>query len=277
MTPAPHGRLASLPDLADRGARLERFVNALVSTFPRDVQAVYVHGSQANNTAIPASDVDLLVFLATNIREPDIHRFVDERQATLPFTLDIVCVDESLLSDPLYAPVAAALKWNSRLLAGSAIDVEGLRPSVAGFLQQAAAAALMGIATLRERAEIWAPVGYPEPAGEFFGYDRLQESSDPSGSIAGTMELIATASWSASAFLARSAGVIAPSRMDAFSMYLDVIRDEWSSLLVTIHDRCRLEWSGELPESPEDRSALRKTCARFVLFENHVLDVFSTT
>jgi hypothetical protein len=266
------------PDLADRGARLERFVNALLSAFPQDVRAVYIHGSHANNTAIPGSDVDLVVVLTANARTPDIHRFAEERQPALPFTLDIVCVDESLVDDRPHAPVAAALKWNSRLLAGTAIDVEHMAPSLAGFLEQAGACALLGIAGLRDRAEIWAPVGYPEPAGEFFGYDRIQEApTQPSGQAPGTRELIATASWSASAFLARSAGVIAPSRMDAFSMYPVVIRDEWSPLLAAIHDQCRLEWSGEIPESANDRSALRKVCARFVLFENHVLDVFGAS
>jgi hypothetical protein len=268
--------MAMLPDLADRSARLDRFVNALISAFPDDVRAVYVVGSHANNTAIASSDIDLFVVARDLNHTPMVETFVKQRQAPLPFALDVVCVAESLLTDDHHAHFAAALKWNSRLLTGTGVALEHLDPSLAGFQARAAEHAVRGIARLRGRAEVSPPVGYPDPGGEFFGYDtERRQSGYPAATTQGTTDMIATASWSASAFIARSAGAIAASRADAFSMYPNVVRDEWSTLLAAIYERCRLAWGGEVPASPDARSALRKLCARFLLFENHVLEVFA--
>lgn len=68
----------------------------------KEVLAVYVFGSRAADFAHPKSDLDIAVFVSNRkkVSERKIIKFLAKKDITIPFNLDLSCVD--LQSPPIF-------------------------------------------------------------------------------------------------------------------------------------------------------------------------------
>jgi hypothetical protein len=193
--------------------------------------------------------------------------------ARSPVRLDVTLRGEDELNR-LHSVLQHSLKSGSRLLHG-----EDLRPalpevSLQPFLLAVWDGALHFVLSILRgvnRSDL--PLHYPEPNGEFFGYDRIRvpEWYLPEFQQ-GTKELVATVSRLCSALLAERAGVQAAGKTEAFRLYAEQIDDEWAPLVQAIFEECKLRWHYRVPTDAAGRGRLRALCQRTLEFENHALE-----
>ncbi len=127
------------------------------------------------------------------------------------------------------------------------------------------------ITVFRRSVPVKYPLGYPDPASEFYGYDgRTVELTDGSTTNS-TRNLIRVTGWMATALIALDAGQYIARKRDCHSLYRQWIGDEWTSLLENIYALCRAKWNYLIPTEPAEREQLRLLCARTLKFENHFL------
>jgi hypothetical protein len=119
------------------------------------------------------------------------------------------------------------------------------------------------------------PLQYPEPQGEFYGYDR---KSIPPWYLAtierGTKELVASICWAATAIVALQTGRYIGKKADGIKAYEELIGGEWAMLVRDIYQKCKLQWKYLVPEDEDNRSLLRNLCQQTPAFENHYLAIY---
>jgi hypothetical protein len=119
-----------------------------------------------------------------------------------------------------------------------------------------------------------APLTYPDPQAEFFGYDHRQTRLADGSEESGTRDLIRATGWAATALIAWRAGRYVARKSECHHLYQQFIGDEWSPLLTAIYENCRQRWSYRIPTEPADRQVLRRLCARALDFENAFLATY---
>jgi predicted nucleotidyltransferase len=260
---------------------VEPFLNELVAGFeaalPGQVRSYYLLGSYAEGTAVPPlSDIDLLVVLddtAMTEAAGTAQHLAQRYAVRSPARLDVTIRREAELP-ALHAVLRRSLKSGSRLLDGAE-----LRPSLPEVpLQEFRWAVWDGalhfvLNVLRGVERCALPVSYPDPGGEFFGYDRIRIGEwYPPALEQGTKELVAAASRLCSALLAEQAGVQAAGKAAAFRLYTETFDDEWAPLVRDIFERCKLRWRYRVPQGAAEREQLRALCQGMLAFENHALE-----
>ena len=118
------------------------------------------------------------------------------------------------------------------------------------------------------------PLGYPDPRGEFYGYDCRAVRLPDGGEARSTRNLIRTTGWAATALVAHRAGRYVARKRDCHAIYRETIGDEWGDLLADIYTQCRAEWNYLIPDDAADRRRLRAICERTLAFENHFLAIY---
>ncbi len=262
-------------------AAVDSILNEVIAAFeaavPGQVRSYYLLGSYADGSAVPLlSDIDLLVFLRGDgsAAQADAARQVAELcAARSPVRLDVTLRREDELSK-LHAVLQRSLKSGSRLLHG-----EDLRPELPEIALEpfrwavwdGALHFVLQILRGVERTEF--PLRYPDPDGEFFGYDRIRVPEwYPPDFRQGTKELVATVSRLCSALLADQAAVQVAGKREAFRRYAELIGDEWTPLVNAIFEACKLRWHYRVPPDAAGRAGLHALCERTLEFENHALE-----
>jgi hypothetical protein len=115
------------------------------------------------------------------------------------------------------------------------------------------------------------PLTYPDPDGEFYGYDRLGIKLANGDFEVGTRSLVSTITLAAMVFVRMYTPHHVGSKREAIELYKIHLADEWTSLLEDVYNLCRVRWHYLLPENTADRAYLRDLCQRALGFENHVL------
>jgi hypothetical protein len=118
-------------------------------------------------------------------------------------------------------------------------------------------------------------LGYPEPEGEFYGYDRKSMPAWYPASIArGTKELVASICWAATTIVALQAGRFLGKKADGIKAYEELIGGEWAMFVQDIYQKCKLQWKYLIPEDEDGRRLLRNLCQQTLAFENHYLTIY---
>lgn len=256
-------------------AALRAVVAGFEARCPGRVRAYFVHGSHADRTGVAASDLDLTVVFkgpfAGEVERAAIARARDEcaRQAAVELDFEIVAEED------LARGVPPDLKLGGRCVWGE--DRRGewpLIPLAAWTRERMHAAYWLLVNVFGRPPLVDGPLGFPDPAAEFYGYTRRTIRPPDGSDVPSTRDLIRVTGWAATALIALRAGRYVARKRDCHRAYRWFIGDEWAPLLAEIYDRCRGEWGYLLPADPAERRALRAICARTLAFENQFMIVY---
>jgi hypothetical protein len=251
-------------------AVLEGVIGLYELLFPQRVAGYYLTGSLSDGTAMPGSDIDLFVlFRGSFPSEAEVERV--DRAAALCGRLSPIELDITPLGEEIPWPLrAVSLKLGSRLIYGEDTRDRLPLPSMEAYVRHAMDVACRMLLRLRPGSEcLVLPLQYPDPNGEFYGYDR---PASP-GAANNTKDLVTAVGLAATAILAFRAGRYTAGKRDAIRLYREVIDDEWADLAQQLYETCRNGWGYEVPAATEGRLRLRALCERVVGFENHLLEI----
>lgn len=257
------------------GKRRERALRSVIAAFelafPGRIRGFYLLGSGADGSAVATSDLDVTVLLKESMSEEERTQAV--RLATRHAEESEVEMDIEVTSEAdLTGGLTPSFKLGSVLVQGEDVrDLFPLLPVDAWARERMHAGYYLAVKALSRPLPVTIPFDYPDPEGEFFGYDARPVRREDSSRAPGTRNLIRVAGWMATARLAREAGVVVPRKKDCHLLYRRHIGDEWSDLLEQIYYRCRGAWGYLVPSGREERHELHAICTRVLAFENDYL------
>jgi len=251
-----------------------------VLLFPGRVRAIYVEGSHADATGLATSDLDLaIIFKGRFADEDEAARARQARDccaALSAIEYDALVVDEAALTGEMWPARGAwpALKLASLLVWGEDVR-DRMALDLAAWTRDRMHSSYWRLGGLFGRpGVVRAPLDYPDPAGEFFGYDARTMRLPDGREAPTTRDLIRATGWAATALLAYRAGQFVARKSDCARTYRERIGGEWAPLLEEIYASCRGRWQYRLPEGQEARAHLRDLCARTLGFERHFLAIY---
>lgn len=236
--------------------------------FPGRVRSYYVTGSYADGTAVPASDLDVMIVLkhsATRDELDKIFDMADHISLLSPMFLDLEGIGEDQILVKGYF-----LKSASLFLYGDDIRDAIQTPDMDDYIRDCIQAPIYFMTHIaRGLPVVTFPLDYPDRMGEFYGYDynSLEDHHD-------TKVLMAIIGHAATAMIALKTRQFVGNKSQCLSMYQQHIDDEWTNLLTEIYTLCRNAWNYSIPENTEDRRRLRDICHQTLLFENHFLKLY---
>lgn len=252
----------------------QKIIDSFTSTFPDRIRAIYIQGSYADDTSVNTSDIDLLIVFKDCFQYDERQRaemLIQQCIAENVIELDIEVADEQSLVDGL----SPTFKYGSRLLWGEDIRDEFPLVSLKVWTRDRMHSSLWRTGHLFGRSgSVSYPLDYPDPQGEFYGYDaRLLRLSD-GREVRCTRDLIRLVGWSATGILAYKAGVYVARKSECHRLYQEHFQDEWGQLLQDIYELCRGKWNYLIPEDEDERRVLMHICERTLMFENHFLGIY---
>jgi len=171
------------------------------------------------------------------------------------------------------------LKWGSELLYGRDVR-ESIVPLLPDYTRAVIRACRSGIAMLRDSTSVPQPLTYPDPEGEFFGYEATRSDGQKAvrklkwyraGTTEGTKELASVVARSATGLIAAQSRQFVSKRGHLITAYSQYIADEWTDFIRDVNASCRRTWSYRVPDQPAGRNHLRELCQRMLDFEKHCL------
>lgn len=250
---------------------LRGFIAACERAFPGRVRCYPLIGSYVDGSATPESDLDLGVLFKRRLQpgEPErLQQLVAAYQPGSPVRLDVTPFTEEFS----LRQATAALKQALVVYGENVVKDARLEP-LAKTLRQAIRDAFEHLWLLRQRAEgIVAPLAYPDPDGEFFGYETWGIRRGDETFVPGLRTLVTAATMMATTLLALEAGEHTPSKRASVEFYERLIADEWASYLRAVYDLCKTTCQYQIPSEAAERAQLRELCARMPAFENAFLE-----
>src|SRR5262249_16791240 len=130
---------------------------------------------------------------------------------------------------------------------------------------------------LRGCGNLALPLCYPDPNGEFFGYDRVCIPAwYPVGTTHGFKELIAAVTRISTCLIAARTGHVVVGKAASVANYRELIGDEWSAFLGHLLEEVRHS-NYCVPDSHEHRATLRELCRLTLGWENAFLTAVGST
>jgi predicted nucleotidyltransferase len=252
---------------------LAEVVAALGAAFGERLRGVYLVGSHAVGEAIPGSDIDLLALFKGRQSAEEQARFAEVRQACkgrCALALDMTSQGE----ERLLAVGGVWFQTASRLLAGDDIRPRVPCKPVESHARDLMHSVLPLLARVRgDPPALAPPLGYPDPAGALYGYDRREVRVGSAIRSVGTKDLVSNTLAIANALTLRAAGryVGDGRKADIPREYRRQIGDQWSALVEAVFERCRVAWGYAVPEDAVERAELRALCEGVLGFENHFM------
>ncbi len=256
-------------------------VGVFEAAFPGRMRAYYLLGSYSNGSAVPTSDLDMGLLLADGYRdggeEDRAVRLCQDCEAISGMLLELWVMSEERLAQPDRFGTALQLRFGSQLLYGE--DVRGRLVVQADdrYVRWAMHVPVYGLLGERgQSATLTSPLDYPDPTGEFYGYDQLALAGAGGADRPGTKLLVAIVGRIAAALVALATGRYVGSKRESVALYRSYVADEWADLVEQVYTLCRNQWGYLVPSDPADRALLRDLCRRALAFENHFLLIYKT-
>lgn len=254
---------------------LRHVVGAFLDAFPGHIRGCYVDGSGADGTLRATSDLDVTVVVDrfTDAAEQERGNALARRLAMeCTIELDLTIRDEADLARGVFP----AFKTGSLCVWGEDIRARVPLLPIDAWTRDRMHSSYYRLGTLFGRQPVVrSPLDYPDPDGEFFGYDHRTIRLPDGTEVPSTRDLIRATGWTATALIAHCANRYVDRKSACHVIYRACFNDEWGDLLAAIYHRCRNEWGYRVPESVEGRAALRAICARTLAFENHFLNIYT--
>ncbi len=253
---------------------LRGLIRIYLMVFPDRIRGFYVTSSYTDGTAVELSDIDLtLVFRGCfQNTEKEIAKEVGRACALLsPIRLDL-----SYQQEPMPSWDRVQLKLGSLLVYGEDIRAQIQLPTPAEYARESLYFGQRYLMRyLHGPDQLLFPLHYPDPAGEFYGYDTIREPRwYPAGTQHGIKELVNTISFLAKAIVNLRAGYDVRTKGEAMTRYREYIGDEWTEYLETLYASGKMRWGYLVPEAADERPRLRELCRQTPAFENHFLALY---
>ena len=242
--------------------------------FPQRIRAYYVEGSYADASSVTTSDLDVLLifkerFVSDEAQKAEELARLCESESMIE--LDIEYVDEQSLANG----VSPTLKLGSSFIYGEDIrDALPLIPLEEWTRDRMHSSLWRTVYLCNRPPLIHYPLTYPDPQGEFYGYDARMLRLPSGQEVHCTRDLIRLVGWSATAMIAFKVGRYVARKSECHKMYQACFDDEWGQLLQDIYELCRGKWNYLIPNDLKERKRLRVICERTLSFENHFLQVY---
>jgi predicted nucleotidyltransferase len=251
---------------------LRALVTACEAAFPNRVRSYLLSGSYAEGAAIAASDLDLGALFRGGVTDDERQRLfglTDAIESLRALRLDVVALDEEQ-----YLRGAPASALEAITIYGDDVRDELALEPLAHALARHLSAATFYIWQMRGLREglVW-PLDFPEPDGEFFGYERygmFQGRGADEMYTPGARTILNCATMIATSRLTH-AGQRVPSKRRCVELYARLAPGEPAEWLASLYAACKARWGYGVPNSPAERAELRTLCAPMLAFENDFL------
>jgi hypothetical protein len=251
-------------------AILRGMIGVYQSMFPDRLRCLYVIGSYSNGSAVLGSDLDIGVVFTEPLSEEEREQFRQiNRSLNLisPVRLDCGTVNPARFTDGIPAGLKAAL-----VVYGENIFAEMPLEPLERALRRGMSNTFHSLYVLRQRDDqLVYPLNYPDPQGEYYGYERWGTYLGERNFGPGVRSLVTSVTLIASCFVMLQAGQPVASKQESVTAYQTYVGDEWTELVRETYARCKEAWHYRLPETAESRQQFRSLCVRMVSFENHFL------
>ena len=251
---------------------LARFVALYETTYPQQIVAYYLTGSQTDGSALVTSDIDLVLVVQDGTQPSP--TLWSERYPDTLVSFDVSTREASALRQG----IEPTLKLGGRLLYGTDICQHSPLLSLAQWTHDRMHAAYWLMHAIYERPKpVLLSAPYPNPAEEFYGYVNRQVILPDGRHVPSTRNLMRTVGWMATALLAWKAGLHVGRKHDCVRLYRAQGNDPvGAALLEDLFDVWRGQWNYLVPEPPEARLQLRALCRRVREWEEAFLLQYRT-
>ena len=238
--------------------------------FPNAIRGYYLLGSYKEGTSVPISDIDIDIIFKDAF---DVEKANQAKQYCS--LISSVRLDITPKTKEQILPEDIRLKLSSILLYGEDIREMLSLLSMKSYLRYITGWPLHFLTRIRRMQQLTFPLDYPDPNGEFYGYDTKSIPGwYPSWVERGTKELVADICWITTALLGLKAGRYAGNKAEAIRFYGKYIGDEWTPFTQDMYKKAKLEWMYGIPEGAREQKQLRELCRQTLDFENHFLTVY---
>ncbi|MCA9917104.1 MAG: nucleotidyltransferase domain-containing protein [Anaerolineales bacterium] len=255
----------------DTNRLIDATINLVELVFPERVRAYYLTGSYAEGTAVSHSDLDMVIIFKESFQPSEADRLRQLRRHAsqlAPVRLDLTPKCEA----DLMANGATGLKLSGKFLAGEDILPQIPLEPIAQYQTDCFAAFLAYQREIRGEPEnLPLRITAPDPAGEFFGYEKFGIWHGGNQFEPGTRLLINLTSIGATVSLACLHGERAGSKWQAIQKYQQLIGDEWGDWLADLYQLAKVELGYGLPVETAVRLRLRHLIQKTADFENLIL------
>jgi hypothetical protein len=257
---------------------LQGVIGIFEQVFPDRVRGYFVRGSYASATSTEGSDLDMFIVFKDAFVEPaeaKKARDICGHCALLsPLLLEILVVSERLLQREDNLVIALQLKLASRPAYG-----QDIRPQLPDLQADAYVRAVVDAPYFnytyppqrRSSPHLTYPLGHIDPEGAFYGFDQWLIPGPDGVDIPSTKLLVATVGWTATALIALATGRYVRDKSACVDLYQHHVADQWTELVVRVHELCRNQWHYRIPTGEGDRHRLRELCEQALAFQNHFL------
>ncbi len=289
------GTLSSVTGIAHIDNIVRALIDTVEASFPGRVRSYYLGGSYSDGTAVGgdgdgdgdgsphSSDVDLFVIFRDTIREGEaatFQRLVAACQLLSPTQIDAhPYAEDDLLRGPQPRTTQASFLNALITVAGVPVygdDIRAALPAVPfpRYVLDVIESGLFPIGVPRQRdivayplpTPLAPPLTYPDPDGEFYGYDAVPARP---AAPRGTRRLVSSATWIATLILAVETGRLAGQKSQSIRLCKEYLPDgRRTRLAAAIFDTCKGEWGYALPTGAEERARLRDLCRDMLALEN---------
>lgn len=246
-------------------------VGIFEAAFPDRIRGYYLFGSWVDGSAVASSDLDLFVVF----KEDFLDRQETDRARRLWHAcsrLSAVPCDLLAFSEHhLFAEGHFRLKSASILLYGEDMRERMPTLSLEAYLHAYAHAPCACMSEVLRRADMLVhPLDYPDPNGEFFGYDYDDPRTGKNGarSIKGWVNTIC---WAATIMVAFQSGRMLGTKAESAHAYRALIGDHWATFVEAVYVNGKATWGYRVPDDPASWALLRDLCWETRAFENHYL------
>lgn len=239
-------------------------------TFPERLRCPYVVGSYSDGSAVPGSDLDVGVVFNEPLGDEQLAQFRQINQALArisPVRLDCGTVNPARFVDGIPAGLKAAL-----VVYGANVFAELPLEPVERALRRGMSNTFHSLYVLRQRDDrLVYPLSYPDPTGEYYGYERWGTYLGEQTFGPGVRSLVTSVTLMASCLVMLQAGQRVASKRESVLAYQKYVGDRWTEFVQRVYAHCKEVWHYQLPESARARARFRSLCRCMLAFENHFL------
>lgn len=288
--------LKSVPLLASTGVqKVDDIIRGVIGLydrfFPNRIRSAYIRGSYASGFAVPTSDIDLeLIWKDT----PTDEEWVLNRQVRhLCELISPIEISVGLWDGP---PDDSCFKFDCLCIYGEDVTNQMGAAPVEDYIRFSFGTQLMRDVRLwdldtypqdypprisdREERRILSagmlvyPLDFPDPDGEFYGYNQRLNLSLYSEPEIGVKDLIQGIFECILPLAAQKVNRHIHNKEDAFQVFAKECQTEFSDFITEVWQVVRGEWHYRVPTNTTDRNRLRDLCSQFLNLENYYLTQF---
>lgn len=253
---------------------LRGIVGIFETVFPSRIQGHYLCGSYIDGSAVPAlSDLDVCIVFKDKLEDSEREKFqqiLTHLSRIRPMLLNL----ESFGEQQLFMNGTVALKVASLVIYGEDIRDKIPMQPIEAFVREILDSFYCLLSWTRRHQDILMfPLSYPDPEGEFYGYDHEKRSPFYLTKIHTTQVLAGLVCAAGTGIIALTAQKYVAKKRDCARVYKACINDEWTEFLEDICETCFNEWKYLIPEDQAGRRKIRELCEKTLAFENHFLTI----